>query len=183
MRLKQQVAACAMCILSAAARLPAQALPPDSVLDRLIGHWVLSGTIRGRSTVHDVTFAWVLGREYVQMHELSRERAANGKPAYEAVVLFGRDPRSGEYACLWLDNTASSAFDPAGTGRGMVSGDSLPFIFHYTPSTGFVNTFVYSRATDAWQWHMDNDSAGVRRVFARLTLTRRGAHTAPHSSP
>src|SRR5256886_10013766 len=44
----------------------------------------------------DVTFDWILGREYVQMHEVSRERAANGTPAYEAVVLFGRDPRSGE---------------------------------------------------------------------------------------
>jgi len=183
MRSKQWMAAFVMFVLTAAMRLPAQALPPDSVFDRLIGHWVLSGTISGRSTVHDVTFAWVLGREYLQMHEVSRERAANGAPAYEAVVLFGRDPRSGEYACLWMDNTVSAAFDPAGTGRGRVSGDSLPFIFHYTSSTGFINTFVYSRTTDSWQWHMDNDSAGVRRVFARVTLKRRTSPAAPDSSP
>ena len=156
----------------AAAPLTAQALPPDSLFDRLIGRWVLTGTIRHQQTTHDVTFTWVLGREYVQMHEVSRERAGN-HPAYEAVVMFGRDSASGEYACLWLDNTGANAFDPAGIGHGSVAGDSVPFFFRYTATTSFHNTFVYDPATDAWQWHMDNDSAGVRRPFARLTLTRR----------
>ena len=154
-----------------AAPLSAQSLPPDSLFNRLIGRWVLSGTIRHQQTTHDVTFEWVLGREYVQMHEVSRERANNG-PVYEAVVLFGRDARSGEYACLWLDNTGASVFDPAGTGRGSVAGDSIPFLFRYSATTSFHTTFVYDRATDSWQWHMDNDSAGVRRPFARLMLTR-----------
>jgi hypothetical protein len=152
---------------------PAQALHPDSLFDRLIGHWVLRGTIARKATIHDVTFTWLLGREYVQMHEVSRERAPKGGPAYEATVLFGRDPRSGEYACLWLDNTASTAFDPAGTGHGRVIGDSIPFIFHYTATDGFHTTFVYNRPQDSWEWHMDNDSSGVRRPFARVALTRR----------
>src|SRR5256885_11900164 len=52
--------------------------PADSLFDRLIGHWVLRGTIARQSTTHDVTFDWILGREYVQMHEVSRERAAHG---------------------------------------------------------------------------------------------------------
>ena len=155
----KKIAGLSVLFLLAAARLPAQSLPADSLFDRLIGHWVLRGTIARQATTHDVTFDWILGREYVQMHEVSRERAANGTPAYEAVVLFGRDPRSGEYACLWLDNTAASAFDPQGIGRGRVAGDSV--------------TFVYDPATDSWQWHMDNDSAGVRRPFARVTLARR----------
>jgi hypothetical protein len=160
-------------LLLASVRLSAQALPADSLFNRLIGHWVLRGTIARQPTTHDVTFEWMLGREYVQMHEVSRERAANGTPSYEAVVLFGRDPYSGEYACLWMDNTAASAFDPPGTGHGKVAGDSVHFVFHYTQTTGFHTTFVYSRATDSWQWHMDNDSAGVRRPFARVTLTRK----------
>src|SRR5476649_1608207 len=142
-------------LLLAAARLPAQSLPADSLFDRLVGHWVMQGTIARQPTTHDVTFDWILGREYVQMHEVSRERAANGAPAYEAVVLFGRDPHSGEYACIWLDNTGANAFDPAGVGRGAVAGDSIPFLFRYTQTDAFHNTFVYSRATDSWQWHMD----------------------------
>ena len=153
--------------------LSAQTIPPDSLFDRLIGRWVLRGTIAHQQTTHDVTFKWMLGREYVQMHEVSRERAPNGSPAYEAVVLFGRDPHTGEYACLWMDNTAASAFDPAGIGRGSVAGDSVPFLFRYTATASFHTTFVYNRAADSWQWHMDNDSSGVRRPFARVTLTRR----------
>ena len=133
----------------------------------------MQGIVARQPTTHDVTFDWMLGREYVQMHEISRVRAANGTPAYEAVVLFGRDPHTGEYACIWLDNTGANAFDPAGVGRGAVAGDSIPFLFRYTQADAFHNTFVYSRATDSWQWHMDNDSAGVRRPFARVTLTRR----------
>lgn len=161
-----------MLTVSLAADLPAQQLPPDSVFARLAGRWVLQGTIARKATTHDVTFDWLLGHSYLQMHEVSREKGADGRAAYEAIVLFGRDPKSGQYACVWLDNTGTSAFDPAGTGRGFVAGDSLPFFFDYSGSTSFHTTFVYQRATDTWQWHMDNDSAGVRRPFARVTLTR-----------
>jgi hypothetical protein len=163
----------ALVLLCAPASVFGQALHPDSLFPRLIGHWVLRGTIARKQTVHDVTFEWLLGREYVQMHEVSRERAPNGTLAYEAVVLFGRDPATGEYASMWLDNTAAAAFPPEGTGHGSVVGDSIPFLFRYTATTSFHTTFVYDRSKDSWQWHMDNDSSGVRRPFARVTLTRR----------
>ena len=169
--MRKAVGLSVVCLL-AATGVHAQSLPADSLFDRLIGHWVLRGTIAHQQTVHDVTFEWLLGREYVQMHETSREHSADGKPAYEAVVLFARDPHSGEYACLWLDNTGVSAFDPRGTGRGAVAGDSIPFLFRYTDTDRFHTTFVYDRTTDSWQWHMDNDSSGVRRPFARVALTR-----------
>lgn len=156
-----------------ASDLRAQSLPPDSLFHRLLGRWVLQGTIARQQTTHDVTFEWLLGHEYLQMHEVSRERSVTGAPAYEAVVLFGRDPQTGAYACLWMDNTGANAFDPAGIGRGSVAGDSIPFLFRYSTTTSFHTTFVYDRTADSWQWHMDNDSAGVRRPFARVTLTRR----------
>lgn len=150
-----------------------QGLSPDSLFPRMVGRWVLRGTIARKQTVHDVSVEWMLGREYVQMHEVSRERSSSGAPAYEAVVLFGRDPTTGVYACLWMDNTAAAAFPPEGTGRGFVAGDSISFLFPYTATTSFYTTFVYDKAGDSWQWHMDNDSSGVRRPFARVTLERR----------
>ena len=153
--------------------LAAQTQPTNGLLPKLAGHWVLRGTIARKPTVHDVTFTWLLGREYLQMHEVSRERTAAGTAAYEAIVLFTRDPKTGEYACLWLDNTGVSAFEDAGIGRGTAVGDSIPFLFRYSATDRFHTTFVYDRARDSWQWHMDNDSAGVRRPFARVTLTRR----------
>lgn len=42
-----------------------QGLHPDSLFSRLVGRWVLRGTIARQQTVHDVTFEWLLGREYV----------------------------------------------------------------------------------------------------------------------
>src|SRR6476660_5768292 len=162
-----------LALLCSPAALYAQRLAPDSLFPRLVGHWVLRGTIARQQTVHDVTFEWLLGRTYVQMHEVSRERAPNGTPAYEAVVLFGRDPRTGAYACVWMDNTAAAAFPPEGTGRGIVTGDSIAFLFQDAATPSFHTTFLYEPSKDAWQWHMDNDSSGVRRPFAQVTLTRR----------
>ena len=169
----RKVVIVALGLLCTPVALFGQALHPDSLFQRLVGHWVLRGTIAHQQTVHDVTFEWLLDRTYVQMHEVSRERAPRGTPAYEAVVLFGRDPKTGAYACMWMDNTGAAAFPPEGTGRGSVAGDSIPFLFHYTATARFHTIFVYDRAKDSWQWHMDNDSAGVRRPFARVTLTRR----------
>ena len=71
----------ALALLCSPAAVFAQALAPDSLFPRLVGHWVLRGTIARQQTVHDVDFEWLLGREYVQMHEVSRERAPNGSPA------------------------------------------------------------------------------------------------------
>lgn len=156
----------------ATAPVRAGQLSPDSVFARLAGNWVLRGTMARQQTTHDVSFTWMLGREYLQMHEVSRERTPAGVPAYEAVVLFGRDPKSGEYACIWMDNTEAAAFPPAGRGHGFVAGDSLSFLFDYSASTAFHNTFVYHRSPESWDWHLDNDSAGVRKPFARVTLTR-----------
>jgi hypothetical protein len=144
----------------------------DGLLNHLIGHWVLRGSMAGKQVVHDVTFRWVLGGEYVEMHELSRERTPGGTPAYEAIVYLVRDPHTQEYATLWLDNTDYNAFYPAGVGHAAAAGDSIPFVFTYSPTSRFHTTFAYDRSTDTWAWQMDNDDAGARRPFARVTLTR-----------
>jgi hypothetical protein len=155
-----------------ASPLHAQAPQRDSLLNHLIGHWVLRGPMAGKDVVHDVTFQWVLGGEYVEMHEVSRERAPSGTPTYEAIVYLVRDPHTQKYAALWLDNTDYNAFNPAGVGRGAATADSIAFVFTASPADHFHNTFVYNRATDTWAWHMDNDDARGRRPFARVTLTR-----------
>ena len=53
-------------------------LPRDSFFPRLIGRWVVQGTIRRQTVTHDVTFEWMLGQEYVQMHEVSRGCSGDG---------------------------------------------------------------------------------------------------------
>lgn len=152
--------------------LSAQVPRRDSLLNHLIGHWVLRGPMHGKNVVHDVTFQWVLGGEYVEMHEVSRERTSAGAPAYEAIVYLVRDPHTGAYGALWLDNTDYNAFYPAGRGRAKATADSIAFVFTASATDHFHTTFVYDRATDTWAWRMDNQDARGRRPFARVTLTR-----------
>jgi hypothetical protein len=153
---------------------PLGAQPPqrDSLLSHLIGHWVLRGHMAGKDVVHDVTCQWVLGGEYAEMHEMSREQTSPGTPAYEAIVYLVHDPHTYEYGALWLDNTDYNAFLPAGQGHGVAAGDSIPFVFTYSATDRVRTTFVYDRATDTWSWHIDNEDVRGRRPFARVQLTR-----------
>ena len=138
----------------------------------MVGHWVLRGTIAKQQTTHDVDAQWVLDKEYVQIHEVSREKDGAGKPLYEAMILVVWDPKAGEYACLWLDTTGVANFPPEGVGRAKPRGDSIPFVFK-DPNGGIHNTFAYDREKDAWTWAIDNEAKGKLTPFARVTLTRR----------
>src|SRR5580658_8182591 len=78
----------------------------DPLLDHLAGNWILRGTIGGKETTHDIESDWVLGHEYLRIHETAREKNAAGQPAYEAIIYIEWDEPSKEYKCLWLDSTA-----------------------------------------------------------------------------
>ena len=69
---------------------------PIALLDHLAGHWVMTGTLGGKRITHDVDATWVLKREYLQFHEVSRDKDASGVPAYEAIVLLGWDAKANE---------------------------------------------------------------------------------------
>jgi hypothetical protein len=149
----------------------------------MIGSWVLEGMMAGQQTTHDVTFQWVLGYEYVQMHEISRERTRANTPRYEAIVYIGRDSSTKEYAALWLDNTAYGAFAPAGTGHGVAAGDSIAFVFTESPTNHVDTRFKYNRSADTWEWHLDNVESGVAKPFARVTLRRNASARSQEHSP
>jgi hypothetical protein len=149
-----------------------QAEPDSSLLERLAGRWVLRGTIDGQSVTHDVVARLVLAGGYLQLHEVSREKDAAGAPAYEAMVYITFDPATGQYQCLWLDNTGVADFSALVIGRARASGDSIPFLFQMGPAGAFHTTFSYSRDTDSWRWRMDSESNGKLEPFARVTLTR-----------
>jgi len=143
---------------------------PDSLLEHLVGTWVLEGDIAGQQVTHDVTAEWVLGHEYVRLHEVSRERTATGSPAYEAIVYIYSDAKTRAYAVMWLDNTGMAPFEPVG--HAVAAGDSIPFVFGDSDADRIHNTFAYDRGTDTWRWRIDNETAGVRTPFARVTLRR-----------
>jgi hypothetical protein len=143
------------------------------LLDQLVGKWVLTGTIAEKMTTHDVDAEWILNREYLRLHEVSRERDAKGQPEYEAIVLFSWDQKAGEYACLWLDSTGGGGLSGQGIARGKPNGDTIPFIFPTAGGTKFYNTFIFDRSAGTWKWIMDGEENGQLQPFARLILEKR----------
>lgn len=145
---------------------------PLELLDHLAGRWVLQGTIAGKQATHDVQAEWVLKREYLRLHEVSREKDAKGVPAYEAIIFVSWDAKTQEYTCLWLDSTAGGGLSTQGLAHARKSGDSIPFLFTISPSDSIHNTLVYNRGGDTWKWLIDNDANGKIDHFADVKLSR-----------
>ncbi len=140
-------------------------------LQKMIGKWVLTGKIAGKDTTHDIDARWILEQSYVQIHEVSRERDARGKPLYEAVVHVSWNDKQKEFACLWLDTTEVSSFAPVGHGALAADGKSVTFQFA-DREDGIATTFAFDEAHGTWAWNIDNWIKGKSSPFARLTLVR-----------
>ena len=148
------------------------ALARLELLDHLAGTWMLDGVIAGKHTIHDVQANWVLNREYLQLHEISRDKNPGGEAAYEAIVYISWDDKAHQYVCLWLDSTVGGGLSAEGLAHAKPAGDSIPFIFAISPADQIRTTFTYDRTRDAWQWLIDNVENGKERRFANVKLTR-----------
>jgi hypothetical protein len=159
-----------MASFSASAQGPA---PKDPLLDRLSGSWILQGTISGHETTHDIESEWVLNHEYLRLHETSREKNAQGQPAYEAIIFIEWDESSNQYKCLWLDSTGGGGLS-APIALGKRGNDEITFLFQdKDKDSGVETTFAYNKGTDTWSWLIDNEQASKRTPFARVKLTRK----------
>jgi hypothetical protein len=167
------IALAAFCLLACSA-ICQPAPVKDPLLERLVGAWVLRGTIAGKDTTHDIVAEWVLGRQYLRIHERSREKDGKGQAQYEAIIFIGWDAAAAEYQCLWLDSTGGGGLSAEAIARGKRSGDAIPFLFRERDgSISFSNTFSYDKGSDSWEWHMDNVQNGKPVPFGRVRLTRR----------
>jgi len=147
----------------------------DPLLDHLTGSWTLQGTIAGHETTHEIESEWVLNHEYLQLHETSRGKNAQGQPAYEAIVFIEWDESSNEYKCLWLDSTSGGGLSAAIT-QGKRGNDQITFFFRdkdKDKDSGVHTTFVYSKGADTWSWLIDNEDGGKLSSFAKVKLTRK----------
>jgi hypothetical protein len=159
-------------LCAAASMALGQAEAPLS--DQMIGEWVLQGRIgKKENTTHDVKAEWVLNREYVRIHEVSREKNEKGAPAYEAIIFVQWDSKKSEYSLLWLDSTEGGGVSADGIAHGKPEGDRIPFLFKDSGSGGIRNTFIYDKSTDTWQWIIDNLSGDKATRFADVRLTKK----------
>jgi len=159
-------------LLGAVALFAQHASFQDRLLDQFAGTWILRGTIAGKETIHDVAAQWILGHEYMQFHEVSRESDSTGAPAYEALVTIGWDESSKQYACLWLDNTSGQGL------TGIIAyakrePDRMAFLFKSKDGSIFHTTFMRDQKADIWQWLMDGEEKDKLVPFARVTLERK----------
>ncbi len=140
------------------------------LLEHMVGRWIMRGTIARRNIVHDVEADWVLSHHYIRIHEISREKTAEGKPEYEAMVFIGWN-NPGHYSCVWLDITGGLSILSIGTA---VPGENeLPFVFRNEKGgVDLTNTFTYDPKDNTWEWKIDNVENGQPKPFARLRLTQ-----------
>jgi hypothetical protein len=168
MRTFLSVAACI--VLGAGLAFGQQPAFHDQLLDHLAGNWLLQGTINGKDTTHDIEAAWVLGHQYLLIHEVSRDKNTQGAAAYEAMIFIGWDQSASQYACTWLD-TFGGMYDST-MGHARRENNVIHFLFESKDNV-LHTTFLYHPENDSWEWQMDSEVKGVTKPVARAKLTRK----------
>jgi hypothetical protein len=143
----------------------------DPLLDHLTGHWQLAGTVQGKPAMHTVDAQWILGHQFLQIHELGALDPKTGKPTYEAFPTIGYDNTSDRYVAHWLDVFGGRFSETLGYGTH--SGNAIDFVFEY-PDGPFHTSFTFDPAHDQWRWHLTQKNAqGQWTDFADMTMSRR----------
>jgi hypothetical protein len=162
-----QVCLTGLVSLALATGLFAQTARPasmDALLDRLVGRWVMTGSVRGQPVTYTLDAARVLQGRFVELHMEDVSRP----PAYEARVFVGVDSAGSRYIAHWLDKFGAAFSIPHATGEAR--GDTLLLTFPY-PDGAFRDRFVYNRPTDAWYFRLEAaDSTGGWRLFAEYQV-------------
>jgi hypothetical protein len=78
-----------------------------------------------------------------------------------------------EYRCLWLDSTAGGGL-AVPTSQGTGGNNEIVFLFKGDDRASSIHTtFTYNKATDTWNWLIDNESGSKLTSFARVELSRK----------
>src|ERR1041385_9041823 len=89
------------CSLAAFAQQPSHWR--DDLADQLIGTWKLEGTVMGRAAHHTLMAQWVLGHQFLELHEQTAEGAPANESRYDAMWYLGYDDVSDRYVLHLMD--------------------------------------------------------------------------------
>jgi hypothetical protein len=145
--------------------------PPIPLLERFIGQWTMTGTVRKRPATYRLEGGWVLQRRFVELH---MEDVEHTPPRYEARVFIGPDTVPGRLVGHWLDNFGAAFSVPPATGAAV--GDSLTLDFPYRDGA-FHDTFCV-RSRDRYL----DDSVGCGG-WGRSMEALRGLPGGPAGTP
>jgi hypothetical protein len=146
---------------------PSVPLRMDSLLQRLVGRWEMSGTVRGNAVAYRLDVERVLQGRFIQLHMEDVSRP----PRYEASVFLGVDSAQSRYIAHWMDAFGAGFSIPPGIGA--MRGDTVQLRFDY-PGGPFRDHFVYDRRQDSWYFRLESqDTSRVWRLFAEYQVRRR----------
>jgi hypothetical protein len=144
--------------------------PADTLLDRLMGNWLLKGIIAGKHVEHDVTAGWVLGHRYFQIKETSRDKQANGLPAYDAIIYITFNVLHNQYDCLWLDNTSNVGLSNGIIAHAKKEANQLALLFKFNAHSYFHTTLSYNVVNSSWHWVMTSEDNNKVESFADAVM-------------
>ena len=149
-----------------------QAAVQDSLLDRLVGRWTMSGAVRGKPATLNLDADWVLQHRFLRLVMMDVKQPA----AYEANVYIGDDPVGERFVAHWLDNFGGWWSETLGYARhsgAAARRTALTFVFDY-PDGPFHTTFTLGDDGSTWSVLMqDRGPDGNWREFAHYAVRRR----------
>lgn len=146
-----------------------KAVAMDGLLGHLVGHWTMTGTVRGQPVSYTLDARRVLHGRFVELHM----QDVHHPPAYEARVFIGVDSARVRYIAHWLDNFGAAYSIPPATGE--MQGDTVILHFAY-PERPFRDAFTYDRRGDRWYFRLEAaDTGGTWQLFAEYQVVRSGS--------
>jgi hypothetical protein len=142
----------------------------DDLVDHLTGAWKMDGTVMGKQAHHQVQAEWILGHQFLRIHEQTDVNAPKDEHPYEADWYLGCDDVSQRYVLHLLDVFGGRFSETLGYGTR--DGNEIRFVFEY-PDGPFHTTFRWNPAQGTWAWLMEQkNKAGKWTQFADLKLTK-----------
>lgn len=149
--------------------------PTDSMLERLVGTWMMFGQVQGDSVTYRLTVQRQLQGRFVSLHMVDVAEP----PQYEARVTIGADTTPKRIIVHWLDSFGAAYSVPAG--YGTAQGDSLVFTIAYPGST-FRNV-ITANTDSTWRQTIDAQTPQGWTNFASYRLVRRESPAAYDEPP
>lgn len=139
--------------------------PP--LLQKLDGHWRMTGQVMGDSVEYALHVQPVLNATFSELHMVD---VAN-PPQYEARVYIGYDTTGRQILAHWLDSFGPGYSIPHGV--GYLSGDSIVFTIPYKDGP-FRDMLAYRPDSDSWSFIIDSSKDSMTwSNFAAYALYRK----------
>ena len=141
----------------------------DSLLEKLVGKWKVTGNVIGDEVSQSCDVDWVLNHQFLRIHFLDEKKRP---PEYEAMVFLGYDNMSERYVMHWMDIFGGRFSETLGYGKKKEDESTILFAFE-GPGGPLHNTFSWDSKTRTWRMLIKQKSqSGEWYTFADEVLQR-----------